>query len=60
LFVNGSSQTWLVLIGPNITPLGEMKNEEQLYQKQIAQTIANLVGETFKSNRSVAPPIALK
>ena len=60
LFINGSSQTWLVLIGPNITPLGEMKGEEQLYQKQIAQTIANLVGENFKSNRSIAPAIALK
>jgi hypothetical protein len=60
LFVKGSSQTWLVLIGPNIKPLGEMKNEEQLYQKQIAQTIANLVGENFKSNKSIAPAIALK
>lgn len=60
LFVNGSSQTWLGLIGPNITPLGEMKNDEQLYQKQIAQTIANLVGENFKSNKSIAPAIALK
>jgi len=60
LFVNGSSQTWLVLIGPNITPLGEMKNEEQLYQKQIAQTIANLVGENFKSNKAIAPAVALK
>jgi hypothetical protein len=60
LFVNGSSQTWLVLIGPNITPLGEMKNEEQIYQKQIAQTIAGLVGENFQSNKSIAPAIALK
>jgi bisphosphoglycerate-independent phosphoglycerate mutase (AlkP superfamily) len=60
LFVNGSSQTWLVLIGPNITPLGEMKNEEQIYQKQIAQTIAGLVGENFHSGKSVAPAIALK
>jgi len=60
LFVNGSSQAWLVLIGPNITPLGEMKNEEQIYQKQIAQTIANLVGENFHSNKPVAPAIALK
>jgi len=60
LFVNGSSQTWLVLIGPNITPLGEMKNDGQLYQKQIAQTIATLVGENFKSNKSIAPAIALK
>jgi hypothetical protein len=60
LFVNGSSQTWLALVGPNITALGEMKNEEQIYQKQIAQTIASLLGETFKSNKSVAPAIALR
>jgi hypothetical protein len=60
LFVNGSSQTWLVLMGPNIAPLGEMKNEQQIYQKQIAQTIAGLVGEDFHSNKSVAPAIALK
>ena len=60
LFVNGSSQTWLVLMGPTIKPLGEMKNEEQLYQKQIAQTIANLVGENFKSNKAIALAVALK
>jgi hypothetical protein len=60
LFVNGSSQTWMMLIGPKITPLGEMKNGEQLYQKQIAQTIANLVGENFHSDKPIAPAIALK
>jgi len=59
-FINGSSQTWLALMGPNITPLGEMKNEEQIYQKQIAQTIAGLVGEKFRSGRSIAPPITLR
>ena len=59
-FVKGSSQTWLALIGPNIAPLGEMKNGEQIYQKQIAQTIASLVGENFQSNKPVANAIALK
>jgi len=34
-------------LSPNITPLGEMKNEEQICQRQIVQTIANLVGENF-------------
>jgi len=37
-----------------------MKNGEQIYQKQIAQTIANLVGENFQSDRNIAPAIALK
>lgn len=58
-FLKGSSQTWLAMMGPNISPLGEMRNQEQLYQKQIAQTIASLVGENFQS-KIAAPPIALK
>ena len=33
---------------------------KNLYQKQIAQTIANLVGENFKSNKAIAPAVALK
>lgn len=46
-FIGGSSQTWFTLIGPGIEPLGEMKNKKQVYQKQMAETIANLVGEEF-------------
>jgi hypothetical protein len=57
-FVKGSSQTWLVLMGPNIKPLGEMKNDNQIFQEQIAQTIANLVGEDFRSNHTVASAIS--
>jgi hypothetical protein len=60
LLTRGSSQTWLALVGPNITPLGEMKNEEQIYQKQIAQTLAMLVGQDFRPRRNVARAIALK
>jgi hypothetical protein len=58
--LRGSSQTWLALIGPNISSLGEMKEKQQIYQKQIAQTIATLLGEQFHSNRSIAPAIALR
>jgi type I phosphodiesterase/nucleotide pyrophosphatase len=59
-FVSGSSQAWLALIGPNVKPLGEMKNEEQIYQKQVAQTIATLVGQQFRTRRSIAPAIAIR
>ncbi len=59
-FLKGSSQTWLAMIGPNISPLGEMKDKEQIYQKQIAQTIAMLVGENFQTKTTVASAIALK
>ena len=58
-FISGSSQTWLAIVGPNITPAGEMKNEGQIYQKQLAQTIANLVGETFQRGKP-APAIAIR
>jgi arylsulfatase A-like enzyme len=47
-FIKGSSQTWLAIIGPQIQPLGEIKEEGQLYQQQVAQTIAHLLGEEFK------------
>lgn len=46
-FINGSSQAWFSLIGPGIEPLGEMKEKKQIYLKQMAETIANLVGEKF-------------
>jgi Type I phosphodiesterase / nucleotide pyrophosphatase len=59
-FIKGSSQTWLAVIGPNIKPVGEMRNEEQIYEEQIAQTIAHLVGQNFESNQAVAPTISLQ
>ena len=49
MFISGSSQTWLAIMGPTIAPAGEIKDEQQLYQKQLAETIAALVGEKFGS-----------
>ncbi len=46
-FIRGSSQTWLAMIGPTLQPLGEVKEDQQLYQEQIADIIAGLVGENF-------------
>jgi hypothetical protein len=47
-FIKGSSQTWLALIGPGIPPVGEVKEPKQLFQQQLAQAIARLLGEDFK------------
>jgi Metalloenzyme superfamily len=47
-FIRGSSQTWLAMIGPTIQPLGEIKENQQLYQEQMADLIAGLVGEKFE------------
>lgn len=55
-FVRGSSQTWIGLLGPGIESKGEIREEQQYYQSQIAGMIAQLVGEKFDSdtNRSTA------
>jgi hypothetical protein len=57
--IKGSSQTWLAVIGPGIKPLGEIKVDQQLYQQQIAQTIAHLLGEEFVTD-DIAPAITLR
>ena len=51
---------WQAMIGPGIEPLGEIKIPQQVYQKQIAATIANLLGKKFVSNHKVAAGISLQ
>lgn len=52
-----SSQIWMAVMGPDITPEGEVKKPMQIYQDQIAATIARLLGFTFTANHPVAKPI---
>lgn len=59
LFTKGSAQTWVAMIGPGIEPDGEIKTEQQIYQKQIASTIAGLLGQDFKTSHHIGKPIAL-
>lgn len=59
LFTKGSAQTWMAMIGPGIEPLGEIKTQEQLYQKQIASTVALLLGQEFKTVHKIGKPIDL-
>ena len=59
-FIKGSSQTWLALFGKNVTPMGEIKTESQLYQKQLAQTIAGFLGEEFSEQKAIATNFAKK
>ena len=58
-FIKGSSQTWLSLIGPGIRPYGEIKDDQQFYQVQIARTIAGILGVDF-SVENASPPISLR
>ncbi len=52
-------ETWFAFIGPNVKPLGEMKDTQQVYQKQLVPTLIKLVGESFKPAHTVAEPIVL-
>jgi hypothetical protein len=46
--VVGSEQTWFAVIGPDTAPTGEVKGTT--YHKQLAQTMAQLLGFDFKAN----------
>jgi arylsulfatase A-like enzyme len=57
--IEGASEIWFAVLGPAIPVKGEMKGESQLYQKQFAQTIAKLMGFTFKADHPIANEIKL-
>ncbi|RYY40438.1 MAG: phosphoglyceromutase [Chitinophagaceae bacterium] len=52
-FVGGSSQTWMALIGSQAKALGENKAPAQLYQKQIAGSMAWLLGLRTRSRNTL-------
>jgi hypothetical protein len=51
VFIGGSNQTWMAVIGNCINPKGELKNKSITYNAQIAETIANLMGDSFIDNK---------
>ncbi len=55
--VEDASEIWFAVMGPEIAAKGEMKNDIQLYQDQFAQTIAKLMGYTYKAKHPVSPEI---
>jgi hypothetical protein len=53
-----AGQIWIAAIGPDTSPLGEIKTQEELYQRQIATTLAALLGLDFKPAHPVMAPIS--
>ncbi|MEH0154474.1 sulfatase-like hydrolase/transferase [Limibacter armeniacum] len=47
----GSDQIWFAVIGPDTPALGEVKEESQYYQKQIAKTVAAFLGENYTNEK---------
>ncbi|WP_315820166.1 hypothetical protein [Paraflavitalea speifideaquila] len=55
--IEDAHEIWLAVLGPDTKATGEVKTPGQLYQKQIAATIARLLGLNFTANHPVADPI---
>ena len=45
--IESADQIWMAVIGPDTKALGEVKGDYQLYQNQIAKTIAAFLGLNF-------------
>jgi len=45
--IANADQIWLAVLGPDTKAMGEVKGEHQLYQNQIAKTIAAFLGSEF-------------
>jgi Type I phosphodiesterase / nucleotide pyrophosphatase len=55
--IQDAHEIWLAAIGPDSPARGELKSNMQLYQQQIAQTIAKLLGYTYEPKHPVADEI---
>jgi Type I phosphodiesterase / nucleotide pyrophosphatase len=53
----GSSETWLMTLGPVFKTGGEIKTRSAFFNDQLAQTIAGLLGFNFTAQHPVADPI---
>jgi len=56
--IEDAHELWMAVIGPDTPPAGELSAPAQIYQEQIAATIAGLLGFTFTANHPVAAPIS--
>lgn len=52
-----SDQVWMAVIGPDTPAKGEIVNGDQVYQKQIAKTLASFLGLNFTSTPGSGDPI---
>lgn len=44
-WAEGSGEIWIAMLGPSIRPEGELQIRGQVYQKQLAATMASLLGD---------------
>jgi hypothetical protein len=56
-FVDGAREIWIAVLGPDSEPLGELTTPGQLYQNQVAKTVAAFLGLEYTNERPVGEVI---
>jgi hypothetical protein len=59
LFTPGSSSSWLMTAGKGFQANGELKNKGEIFNDQLAQTIALMLGYQFNPAHAVADALTL-
>ena len=59
MFTTGSKNTWLMTLGASFESKGEVKTGGEIFNEQIASTIARLLGYNFIANHPVANAASL-
>jgi hypothetical protein len=55
--IEDSGSIWFAVIGPDTSPHGEINLPMQIYQGQLAATMAELLGFHFSAPQKILPPI---
>jgi hypothetical protein len=55
--IKEAGEIWVAALGSGVPAKGEIKQPGQLYQKQVAATIAQLLGKKFVANHPIADAI---
>lgn len=56
---SGSSDSWLMTIGPGFKNEGELKTQSEIFNDQLAQTVAAVLGLNFTTTHPVASPLQI-
>ena len=55
--INDADEIWMAFLGKGIEAKGEVKEKGQIYQAQLAQTIATLLGLNYKASHPIQKSI---
>ena len=50
--ISDAGQIWIAMIGPDSPSLGEVKEDGQLYQNQVARTLVNALGLSYEEEKA--------